>query len=118
MDATKTLSRFVAETDYESFPVSVVEAAKVAILDGIANMLAGSAQELAGIIGRYVQDLGGALSAVEDRMRLLTADRLLINLLDGHYPRSWWITLLSLHRVSHFSDREEFHQYPEGCDEH
>ena len=60
MDATKILSHFFAETDYESFPVSVVEAAKVAILDGVANMLAGSTQELAGIIGRYVQDLGGA----------------------------------------------------------
>ncbi len=60
MDATKTLSQFVAETDYESFPVSVVEAAKVALLDGVANMLAGSTHELAGIIGRYVQDLGGA----------------------------------------------------------
>ena len=60
MDATKTLSHFFAETDYDSFPVSVVEAAKVAILDGVANMLAGSTQELAGIIGRYVQDLGGA----------------------------------------------------------
>ena len=40
MDATKTLSHFVAETDFESFPVSVVEAAKVAILDGVANMMA------------------------------------------------------------------------------
>ncbi|PKB70670.1 MAG: hypothetical protein BZY87_09065 [SAR202 cluster bacterium Io17-Chloro-G6] len=60
MDATKTLSQFVANTGYDDFDHSVVEAAKVAILDGVANMLAGSTQELAGIIGRYVQDLGGA----------------------------------------------------------
>ena len=68
MDATKTLSHFFAETDYETFPVSVVEAAKVAILDGVANMLAGSTQELAGIIGRYVQDLGGGSSIFRSRM--------------------------------------------------
>ena len=60
MDETKTLSQFVAGTRYDDFDDSVVEAAKIAILDGVANMLAGSTQELAGIIGRYVQDLGGS----------------------------------------------------------
>ena len=60
MDETKTLSQFVAGTRYEDFDDSVVEAAKIAILDGVANMLAGSTQELGGIISRYVQDLGGS----------------------------------------------------------
>ncbi len=60
MTATKTLAQFIVDTGYNDLPVSVVEAAKVAILDGVANMLAGSPQELAGIIGRYVQELGGA----------------------------------------------------------
>ena len=60
MDETKTLSQFVAGTRYEDFDDSVVEAAKIAILDGVANMLAGSTQELVGIISRYVQDLGGS----------------------------------------------------------
>ena len=60
MNATKTLSQFVANSRYDDFDDSVVEAAKIAILDGVANMLAGSIQELASIIGRYVQDMGGS----------------------------------------------------------
>ena len=63
MSATQTLARFIADTEYEALPAPVVEAAKVAILDGVANMVAGSVQELADIIGRYVRDSGGASQA-------------------------------------------------------
>jgi 2-methylcitrate dehydratase PrpD len=59
MNATKTLSQFIADTNYETLPAPVVEVAKVAILDGVANMLAGSTQELATIIGQYVKESGG-----------------------------------------------------------
>ena len=41
MGATKTLAQFIVDTSYENLPAPVVEAAKVAILDGVANMLAG-----------------------------------------------------------------------------
>ena len=58
MNATKTLSEFVASSRYDDFDDCVVEAAKIAILDGVANMLAGSTQDLASIVGRYVQDMG------------------------------------------------------------
>ena len=60
MSATQTLAWFIADTDYDSLPAPVVEAAKIAILDGVANMVADSVQELADIIGRYVRDSGGA----------------------------------------------------------
>ena len=60
MGAAQTLAQFIVDTNYETLPVPVVEAAKVAILDGVANMLAGSTQELATIIGRYVQQSWGA----------------------------------------------------------
>ncbi len=59
MNETQTLARFIADTEYETLPPPVVEAAKIAILDGVANMVAGSVQELAEIIGRYVRDSGG-----------------------------------------------------------
>ena len=36
---------------------------RLAILDGVANMAAGSVQELADIIGRYVRDSGGTPQA-------------------------------------------------------
>ena len=60
MNPTKTLSEFVASSRYDDFDDCVVEAAKIAILDGVANMLAGSTQDLASIVGRYVQDMGGS----------------------------------------------------------
>ena len=59
MSATKTLAQFIVDTKYEKFPADLVEAAKIAILDGFANMLAGSTQDLATIIGEYVQESGG-----------------------------------------------------------
>ena len=59
MGATESLAQFIVDTSYERLPPAVVEAAKIAILDGVANMLAGSTQHLATIIGQYVQALGG-----------------------------------------------------------
>lgn len=59
MSATETLARFVVETGRDSLPGPVVEAAKVAILDGVANMLAGSTEPLADIVGGYVHEMGG-----------------------------------------------------------
>ena len=63
MSATRTLAQFIADTDFDSLPPPVVDAAKIAILDGVANVAAGSVQELADIIGRYVRDAGGAPQA-------------------------------------------------------
>ena len=60
MGATGTLARFIAEHTYEALPAQVVEAAKVAIIDGVGNMLAGSTQPLAAIVARYVEELGGS----------------------------------------------------------
>jgi 2-methylcitrate dehydratase PrpD len=57
--ATEKLARFVTETSYNALPAEVVAAAKVGILDGIANMLAGATQPLASIIGAYLKQLGG-----------------------------------------------------------
>ena len=63
MTTTRTLAEFIAGTEYADLPPPVVEAAKIAILDGVANVVAGSVQELADIIGRYVQDAGGSPQA-------------------------------------------------------
>ena len=63
MSETRTLAQFIADTGFDSLPSPVVEAAKTAILDGVANVVAGSVQELADIIGRYVRDAGGSPQA-------------------------------------------------------
>jgi 2-methylcitrate dehydratase PrpD len=63
VNATERLATFVSETP-AALPPPVVAAAKVAILDGIANVLAGSAQPHAAVLGPYAQSLGGAAEAV------------------------------------------------------
>ena len=60
MSATKSLAQFIVDTSYDRLPTAVVEAAKIAIMDGVANMLAGSTQEIATIMSEYVQELGGS----------------------------------------------------------
>jgi 2-methylcitrate dehydratase PrpD len=59
MGATDSLVQFITDTHYETLPEAVISAAKIGIMDGIANMLAGATQPLAAIIGAYVRQLGG-----------------------------------------------------------
>jgi 2-methylcitrate dehydratase PrpD len=44
---------------YDDLPAAVVAAAKIGILDGIANLLAGSTQPVAQLISAYTLELGG-----------------------------------------------------------
>lgn len=57
--ATETLARFVAATRYEDIPPAVLEASRTIILDGVANVLAGSQQPELEHVRRYVDRLGG-----------------------------------------------------------
>jgi len=59
MGATAQLAQFIATTRYDTLPREVVEAAKIGILDGMANMLAGATQPLAALMSQYVQAMGG-----------------------------------------------------------
>ena len=59
MGATERLAQFITDTHYETLPEEVISAAKIGIMDGVANMLAGATQPLAAIIGQYVRQLGG-----------------------------------------------------------
>ena len=56
---TEKLARFVTDTRYDALPAEVVAAAKIAIFDGIANMLAGATQPLSAIIVKYLKQIGG-----------------------------------------------------------
>ncbi len=60
MGATEQLAGFIAGLRYEDIPAEVVDAAKAAITDGVAVMVAGSRQPLAEIVSGYVRELGGA----------------------------------------------------------
>ncbi len=54
MNATREIGQYVAGTNFEAFPAEAVEAAKGAIIDCLACMLAGSGEPLADILCRYV----------------------------------------------------------------
>ena len=60
MGATEQLAGFIAGLRFEDIPAEVVDAAKAAITDGVAVMVAGSRQPLAEIVSGYVRELGGA----------------------------------------------------------
>jgi 2-methylcitrate dehydratase PrpD len=60
MGTTEALARYIAQTNYEDLPAEVVTAAKIGILDGIANLLAGATQPVAKLVSDYTQELGGS----------------------------------------------------------
>jgi len=59
MNATESIARFIANTHYEDIPRPVLEATRTIMLDGVANVLAGSTQPVLEHIRRYVDRLGG-----------------------------------------------------------
>ena len=59
MGTTAELARFIAETQDDDLPAAVVAAAKIGILDGVANLLAGSTQPVAQLVSAYTRELGG-----------------------------------------------------------
>ncbi|HEY4095423.1 MAG TPA: MmgE/PrpD family protein [Baekduia sp.] len=63
MNATERIASFVSGAP-AALPQPVVEAAKVAILDGVANLVAGSVQPLAGVVRPYANHRGGTPESV------------------------------------------------------
>lgn len=60
---TEQLAHCIASVRYQTLPPEVVAIAKAVILDGLANMLAGSIQPLGEILARYVSSMGGVPTA-------------------------------------------------------
>lgn len=59
MHATDSLAERIARQRFEDMPPAVVEAAKTVILDGVANLVAGSTQPLVSKVHDYVREHGG-----------------------------------------------------------
>jgi len=59
VNATENIAGFVSSTRYEALPPRVLAATRTIILDGIANVLAGSRQTVTERLRRYVERLGG-----------------------------------------------------------
>ena len=84
MDITRQIGQYVNRANIEDFPPEAVEAAKGAIMDCLACMLAGSREELADILCRYVSGEGGvgnhAVASVVGRgFRISAANAALVN---------------------------------------
>lgn len=59
MNATEQIAQFIVNTRYEDIPEPVLDATRTIILDGLANLLAGSKQHEPEFARRYVERLGG-----------------------------------------------------------
>ncbi len=59
MGVTESLACNIVETRYEEIPQEARQVAKRVVLDGLANMLAGSREPLAPILIRYLKKVGG-----------------------------------------------------------
>lgn len=58
-NATQKIAHFITSTRFEDIPRPVLDATRTIILDGVANVLAGSTQPVVEHIRRYVDRLGG-----------------------------------------------------------
>ena len=81
MEITRQISQYVTRANIEDFPPEAVEAAKGAIMDCLACMLAGSKEELADILCRYVAAESSApvASVVGRNFRTSAANAALVN---------------------------------------
>ncbi len=81
MDITKRIGEYVTDASFEDFPPDAVEAAKGAIMDCLACMLAGSQEDLADILCRYVaaESSAPAASVVGRGFRTSAANAALVN---------------------------------------
>lgn len=81
MTVTARLAAFAAQTRFADLPDDVVAAAKTVLIDGIANMLAGSREPVAERVRSYMTALGGRGDAtvVNSVVRLPSAQAALTN---------------------------------------
>ena len=86
MKITRHIAEYVAATDIEDFPPDAIEAAKGAIMDCLACMLAGSREALSDILCRYVAAEGSApaASVVGRGFSTSAANAALVNGAMGH----------------------------------
>lgn len=81
MSVTSQLAEFASRTTYSDLPDDVVAAAKTVLIDGIANVLAGSREPVAERLRAYTTGLGGTPQAtvVNSTVRLPAGQAALTN---------------------------------------
>lgn len=81
MTDTDELAAFAARTRLADLPDDVITAAKIVMLDGLANAVAGSREPVAQFVANYIVPLGGQADAtvVSRRERIPAAQAALVN---------------------------------------
>jgi 2-methylcitrate dehydratase PrpD len=59
VNATQRIAQFVADTTYDGIPRTVIDATRTIILDGLANVVAGSGQSAPTKVRSFAERLGG-----------------------------------------------------------
>ena len=83
---TAELADYVHGVTYDSIPVSVIQRAKEAVIDGVGVMLSGYSAECSSLVRRYIGGLGltGKASVVGDATTLPAEYAALANGVSGH----------------------------------
>jgi 2-methylcitrate dehydratase PrpD len=85
-DPTAIFSEFVSDIQYSDLSTELIAIAKIPIIDGFANMMAGSTQEVSGLVSQYVDSLGGnkQSTAIGHNYKTNTLLASFINGVSGH----------------------------------
>ena len=83
---TQSIARYVANASIEHFDLEAIQAAKAAIIDSLACMLAGSREPIADLLIKYIIGEGGnpVASIIGRRIKTTTSNAALVNGAMGH----------------------------------
>ena len=83
---TQAIAQYVYNTQIEDFSEETIQAAKAAIIDSLACMLAGSLEPLAKILCQYIEEEGGhpTASVIGKQIKTTTTNAALVNGAIGH----------------------------------
>jgi len=83
---TQAIAQYVYDTQIEDFREETIQAAKAAIIDSLACMLAGSLEPLAKILCQYIEEEGGhpTASVIGKKIKTTTTNAALVNGAIGH----------------------------------
>ena len=85
-DITRAIAEYVSNAQIEDFSQETIQAAKAAIIDSFACMLAGSCEPIAAVLCQYISEEGGrpTASIIGKSIKTTTTNAALVNGAMGH----------------------------------
>lgn len=86
MKVSQELAKFVLQTGYQDVPTNALKKAKSSLIDCVGTMLAGSQEEAASIVVRYLEKIGGTpeASIIGHKIKSSTYNAAMANGTMGH----------------------------------